>query len=195
MWERVVLCAIYYFPDPVGGGNSLPTQGSNRKWKGFTGTSKRKPKGTTRNTNSNHQEIKWFQQEITRHQQEIHSHEWTQKGIHRKSKGWMACAINSERTPILLPTGAQKSPCAIYFLVAPFPKITTHEKPCAIYPPLKWGQKRVPRYHLLALPFFPSCATHFFVRCTFANLIANLSRMVLTTSERLFYRKLLTRGF
>ena len=30
---------------------------------------------------------------------------------------------------------------------------------------------------------------------TFANLIANLSRMVLTTSERLFYIKLLTRGF
>ena len=88
----------------LGGGNSLPTQGSNRKWKGFTGTSQRKPKGTTRNTNSNHQEIKWFQQEITRHQQEIHSHEWTQQGIHRKSKGWMACAINSERTPILLPT-------------------------------------------------------------------------------------------
>ena len=30
---------------------------------------------------------------------------------------------------------------------------------------------------------------------TFANLIANLSRMVLTTSERLLYIKLLTRGF
>ena len=30
---------------------------------------------------------------------------------------------------------------------------------------------------------------------TLANLIANLSRMVLTTSERLFYIKLLTRGF
>ena len=30
---------------------------------------------------------------------------------------------------------------------------------------------------------------------TCANLIANLSRMVLTTSERLFYIKLLTRGF
>ena len=30
---------------------------------------------------------------------------------------------------------------------------------------------------------------------TFANLIANLSRMVLTTSERLFYIKLLARGF
>ena len=30
---------------------------------------------------------------------------------------------------------------------------------------------------------------------TFANLIANLSRMVLTTSERLFYIILLTRGF
>ena len=30
---------------------------------------------------------------------------------------------------------------------------------------------------------------------TFTNLIANLSRMVLTTSERLFYIKLLTRGF
>ena len=30
---------------------------------------------------------------------------------------------------------------------------------------------------------------------TFANLIANLSRMVLTTSERLFYIKLLTPGF
>ena len=30
---------------------------------------------------------------------------------------------------------------------------------------------------------------------TFANLIANLSRMVPTTSERLFYIKLLTRGF
>ena len=30
---------------------------------------------------------------------------------------------------------------------------------------------------------------------TFANLVANLSRMVLTTSERLFYIKLLTRGF
>ena len=29
---------------------------------------------------------------------------------------------------------------------------------------------------------------------TFANLIANLSRMVLTTSERLFYIELLTRG-
>ena len=127
-WERFVLCAIYYFPDPVGGGrgNSLPTQGSNRKSKGFTGTSKGKPKGTTRNTKSNQQEIKWFQQEITRHQQEIHSHEWTQKGTHRKSKGWMACAINSERTNVH--SQWERVLCAIYYFHDPVGGV----KHCAI---------------------------------------------------------------
>ena len=48
---RCPLChLLLYFSDPVGGeGNSLPTQGSNRKWKGFTGTSKgnqKEPQGT-----------------------------------------------------------------------------------------------------------------------------------------------------
>ena len=82
------LCHLYIiFLTLLGGGGEFSTHtGKQQEIERLHGDIKGKPKGTTRNTNSNHQEIKWFQQEITRHQQEIHSHEWTQKGIHRKSK-------------------------------------------------------------------------------------------------------------
>ena len=104
-WERVVLCAIYYLFDPVGGEIHNPHRESPRNRKASLGHQK-ETKRNRKETNRNQQEINWFQQEFNRHQQEIHSHEGKQKGIHRKSKGWMACAINSERTPILLPTRA-----------------------------------------------------------------------------------------
>ena len=130
------LCHLYIiFLTLLGGGGDFTTHtGKQQEMERLHGDIKGKPKGTTRNTNSNHQEIKWFQQEITRHQQEIHSHEWTQKGIHRKSKGgWLAPSILNAH-PSYSPR-ERKKPCAIYFFVAPFPKITTHQKPCAIYPP------------------------------------------------------------
>ena len=60
------------------------------------------------------------------------------KGIRQESTGnqkagWLAPSILNAH-PSYSPR-ERKKPCAIYFFVAPFPKITTHQKPCAIYPP------------------------------------------------------------
>ena len=117
-WERVVLCAIYYFPDPVGGEeNSLPTQGSNMKSKGFTGTSQgnqKEPQGTPiaiiRKSNGfNRQSLGTNRKSIA-----MNGHRKESTG---NQKGWMACAINSERTNVLLPVGARCPLChlLLYF--------------------------------------------------------------------------------
>ena len=107
--------SIYYFSDPVGGeGNSLPTQGSNRKWKGFTGTSKgnqKEPQGTPiaiiRKSNGfNRKSLGTNRKSIA-----MNGHRKESTG---NQKGWMACAINSERTNILLPVGAGCPLCHLY---------------------------------------------------------------------------------
>ena len=133
-WERVVLCAIYYFPDPVGGGEFTTHTGKQQEIKRLHWDIKGTPKGTIRNTNSNHQEIKWFQQKITRHNRKsiaMNGHRKESTG--NQKAGWLAPSILNAH-PSYSPR-ERKKPCAIYFFVAPFPKITTHQKPCAIYPP------------------------------------------------------------
>ena len=109
--------SIYYFSDPVGGeGNSLPTQGSNRKWKGFTGTSKgnqKEPQGTPiaiiRKSNGfNRKSLGTNRKSIA-----MNGHRKESTG---NQKGWMACAINSERTNILLPVGAGCPLCHLYII-------------------------------------------------------------------------------
>ena len=76
--------------------------------------------------------------------------------------GWLAPSILSAHPSY--PPRERKKHCAIYFsrLGRTWEgEIINLKKHCAIYPPLKWGWKSVRRCHLLALPFFPNCASYF----------------------------------
>ena len=113
-------------------------------WKWGHGKEKWNQKENKRNhqeTNRNHQGIQRFEQELNRHQQEIHSHEWKSKEAARNQN--TGCVINSERTRILLPTGAYSSLCCLFFCVTRCPR-SLPSKIVAPSTPLKIGQKRCP---------------------------------------------------
>ena len=133
MWERVVLCAIYYFVDPVGGEIHNPHRESTGNRKASLGH-QRKPKGTTRKPIGISRESNGFNRKsIGTNRKSIAMKGNRKESTGNQKAGWLAPSILNAH-PSYSPR-ERKKPCAIYFFVASFPKITTHQKPCAIYPP------------------------------------------------------------
>ena len=106
--------SIYYFLTLLGGGGEFTTHtGKQQEMERLHGDIKGKPKGTTRNTNSNHHGFNRKSLGTNRKSIAMNGHRKESTG---NQKGWMACAINSERTNILLPVGAGCPLCHLYII-------------------------------------------------------------------------------